>query len=61
MLIIVPIMQALAPNLTWVAGGSLGLSLTTLFMDMFILLNFFASFSNYFLFISPLNLLLPIV
>lgn len=33
-------MQALAPNLTWVAGGSLGLSLTTLFMDIFVLLNF---------------------
>lgn len=31
----VPIVQALAPNITWVVGGSLGLSLTTLFMDVY--------------------------
>ena len=30
-----PIVQALAPNITWVVGGSLGLSLTTLFMDVY--------------------------
>jgi len=33
---IVPIVQALAPNIAWVVGGSKGLSLTTLFMDIFV-------------------------
>lgn len=36
-LFIIPIVQALAPNITWVVGGSQGLSLTTLFMDMYLL------------------------
>ena len=48
--LIIPIIQALAPNMTWVVGGSLGLSLTTLFMDICIFVLFYL-----------LNLLLPIV